>query len=157
MRNLAKDERIRKRIIKSIAPSIYGYKDITSAIAHPAFEQATEEVDVTPTLDADCINYACENVPPKLYDVGRGKLARLFTDLRREWLPTGSFPITLRHLESMIRMAEASAKMALREYVRADDISRRPSSPRPNPSGRPRSCTVLPAPSCETVSMHDAK
>ncbi|KAL1657844.1 hypothetical protein GGF50DRAFT_68365, partial [Schizophyllum commune] len=53
MRNLAKDERIRKRIIKSIAPSIYGYKDITSAIAHPAFEQATEEVDVTPTLDAD--------------------------------------------------------------------------------------------------------
>jgi len=28
----------------------------------------------------------------------------------------------VRHLESMIRMAEASARMSLREYVRADDI-----------------------------------
>ena len=50
------------------------------------------------------------------------KLSRLFADLRRESLATGSFPITVRHLESMIRMAEASARMALREYVRADDI-----------------------------------
>jgi DNA replication licensing factor MCM2 len=50
------------------------------------------------------------------------KLARLFVDLRRESLATGSYPITVRHLESMIRMAEASAKMALREYVRPDDI-----------------------------------
>ena len=37
-------------------------------------------------------------------------------------MATGSYPITVRHLESVIRMAEASAKMALREYVRADDI-----------------------------------
>jgi DNA replication licensing factor MCM2 len=28
----------------------------------------------------------------------------------------------VRHLESIIRMAEASAKMHLREYVRRDDI-----------------------------------
>ena len=66
--------------------------------------------------------YAREKVRPKLYDVDQEKLARLFADLRRESLATGSFPITVRHLESMIRMAEASAKMALREYVRADDI-----------------------------------
>ena len=66
--------------------------------------------------------YAREKVRPKLYDVDQEKLARLFADLRRESLATGSFPITVRHLESMIRMAEASAKMHLREYVRADDI-----------------------------------
>lgn len=66
--------------------------------------------------------YAREKVRPKLYDLDQEKLARLFSDLRRESLATGSFPITVRHLESMIRMAEASAKMALREYVRADDI-----------------------------------
>ena len=50
------------------------------------------------------------------------KIGRLFVDLRRESLATGSYPITVRHLESMIRMAEASAKMSLREYVRPDDI-----------------------------------
>jgi DNA replication licensing factor MCM2 len=66
--------------------------------------------------------YARERVRPKLYDMDSEKLARLFADLRRESLATGSFPITVRHLESMIRMAEASARMALREYVRADDI-----------------------------------
>ena len=68
------------------------------------------------------IMYAKEKVRPKLYDMDQEKISRLFADLRRESLATGSYPITVRHLESMIRMAEASAKMALREYVRADDI-----------------------------------
>ena len=66
--------------------------------------------------------YAKEKVRPKLYDLDQEKLSKLFSDLRRESLATGSYPITIRHLESMIRMAEASAKMALREYVRPDDI-----------------------------------
>lgn len=66
--------------------------------------------------------YAREKIRPKLYDLDQEKLSRLFADLRRESLATGSYPITVRHLESMIRMSEASAKMALREYVRADDI-----------------------------------
>lgn len=66
--------------------------------------------------------YAREKVRPKLFDLDQEKLSRLFADLRRESLATGSYPITVRHLESMIRMSEASAKMALREYVRADDI-----------------------------------
>lgn len=30
---------------------------------------------------------------------------------------TGSIPITVRHVESMIRMAEAHAKMHLRRYT----------------------------------------
>jgi len=66
--------------------------------------------------------YAREKVHPKLHNLDQDKLAQLFADLRRESLSTGSFPITVRHLESMIRMAEASAKMHLREFVRADDI-----------------------------------
>lgn len=66
--------------------------------------------------------YAREKIRPKLFDLDQEKLARLFADLRRESMATGSYPITVRHLESMIRMAEASAKMALREYVRVDDI-----------------------------------
>jgi len=66
--------------------------------------------------------YAREKIRPKLFDLDQEKLAKLFADLRRESMATGSYPITVRHLESMIRMAEASAKMALREYVRADDI-----------------------------------
>ncbi|KAI0260810.1 MCM-domain-containing protein [Gloeopeniophorella convolvens] len=99
--------------------------------SHPKFDAAHDEMDVGTTLDAEVIPqdlfrkyimYARERVRPKLYELDQEKLARLFSDLRRESLVTGSFPITVRHLESMIRMAEASARMALREYVRADDI-----------------------------------
>src|SRR5215471_1384713 len=66
--------------------------------------------------------YSRAKIRPKLFDLDQEKLARLFAELRRESLSTGSFPITVRHLESMIRMAEASAKMHLREYVRKDDV-----------------------------------
>ncbi|KAH9924901.1 MCM-domain-containing protein [Fomitopsis serialis] len=99
--------------------------------SHPKFDAEKDEIEVGTTLDADVISqdllrkyimYAREKIRPKLYDLDQEKLSRLFSDLRRESLATGSFPITVRHLESMIRMAEASAKMALREYVRADDI-----------------------------------
>jgi len=99
--------------------------------SHPKFDSEQEEMDVGTLLDADLIPqdllrkyimYAREKVRPKLYELDQDKLSKLFADLRRESLATGSFPITVRHLESMIRMSEASAKMALREYVRGDDI-----------------------------------
>ncbi|CAG8645726.1 5426_t:CDS:10, partial [Acaulospora colombiana] len=114
--------------------------------SHPKFEGEQEEMTIGDSLDQDdllrkYIMYAKEKVQPKLHDLDREKLARLFADLRRESLATGSFPITVRHLESMIRwvlprmnspqcfiylhqssMAEASAKIHLREYVRADDV-----------------------------------
>ncbi|CCL98347.1 uncharacterized protein FIBRA_00342 [Fibroporia radiculosa] len=99
--------------------------------SHPKFDHERDEIQVATSLDADIISqdllrkyimYAREKIRPKLYDLDQEKLSRLFADLRRESLATGSYPITVRHLESMIRMSEASAKMALREYVRADDI-----------------------------------
>jgi DNA replication licensing factor MCM2 len=68
------------------------------------------------------IMYARDKVHPKLQQVDEDKLARLYSEMRRESLASGSIPITVRHLESMIRMAEAHAKMHLREYVRTDDV-----------------------------------
>ena len=36
---------------------------------------------------------------------------------------TGSIPITVRHIESLIRTAEAHAKMHLRDYVLDEDVN----------------------------------
>ena len=36
---------------------------------------------------------------------------------------TGSIPITVRHIESVIRMSEAHARMHLRDYVNEDDVN----------------------------------
>ncbi|ORX38223.1 MCM2/3/5 family-domain-containing protein [Kockovaella imperatae] len=99
--------------------------------SHPQFAPEEDEVNVATSIDADIIPqdvlrkyimYAKEHIQPKLQQLDQDKLARLYADLRRESLATGSFPITVRHLESMIRMSEASAKMNLRDYVRSDDI-----------------------------------
>ena len=69
------------------------------------------------------ILYAREKVHPKLHDMDQDKVAKMYSDLRRESMSTGSIPITVRHIESMIRMAEAHAKMHLREFVRDDDVN----------------------------------
>ena len=68
----------------------------------------------------------------------------MYSELRRESMATGSIPITVshrhrhrhrqrqrhrhllpqvRHIESMIRMAESHAKMHLREFVSEDDVN----------------------------------
>ncbi|KAK9456890.1 MCM2/3/5 family-domain-containing protein [Dipodascopsis uninucleata] len=70
------------------------------------------------------INYARESVKPKLQQIDEDKIAKLYADMRRESLATGSYPITVRHLESILRLSEAFAKMRLSEYVSSYDIDR---------------------------------
>ena len=41
----------------------------------------------------------------------------MYSDLRRESMATGSIPITVRHIESVIRLAEANAKIHLRYFI----------------------------------------
>merc|ERR1719153_2110717 len=69
------------------------------------------------------ILYARERVHPKLNQMDQEKVAKMYADLRRESMATGSIPITVRHIESMIRIAEAHAKMHLREFVSEDDVN----------------------------------
>ncbi|XP_069685612.1 DNA replication licensing factor Mcm2 [Periplaneta americana] len=69
------------------------------------------------------IVYARENVHPKLQRMDQDKVAKMYSQLRQESLATGSLPITVRHIESMIRMAEAHARMHLRDYVQEDDVN----------------------------------
>jgi len=68
------------------------------------------------------ILYARERVSPKLHQMDQDKISRLYADLRRESLATGSFPITVRHLESIFRLSEAFAKMRLSEFVSTGDV-----------------------------------
>merc|ERR1711892_649477 len=65
--------------------------------------------------------YAREKVHPKLHQMDQDKVAKMYSELRRESQATGSIPITVRHIESMIRIAESHAKMHLREFVSEDD------------------------------------
>lgn len=50
------------------------------------------------------------------------QIESLYAELRQQCERSGGIPIAVRHIESIIRMSEASAKMHLREHVRQDDI-----------------------------------
>lgn len=60
---------------------------------------------------------------PKLHAIDQNKVSCLYAELRRESANCGGIPIAVRHLESLMRMAEAQAKMSLREHVCDDDVN----------------------------------
>ncbi len=67
--------------------------------------------------------YARNTVTPKLTNMDKEKISSLYIDLRKESMSSGGMPIALRHLESIVRLAEAHARVHLRDYVREDDIN----------------------------------
>lgn len=69
------------------------------------------------------IMYAKSSVAPKLANIDKDKISQLYVDLRKESMASGGMPIALRHLESIVRLSEAHARLHLREYVREDDIN----------------------------------
>ncbi|KAI0232570.1 MCM DNA helicase complex subunit [Massospora cicadina] len=68
------------------------------------------------------IAYARERCHPDLKDMNLDQGSKLYEDLRRESAHCGGLTITVRHLESIIRMSEAHARMHLRDFVRTDDV-----------------------------------
>jgi DNA replication licensing factor MCM2 len=69
------------------------------------------------------ITYAKEKIHPKLHQVDTDKISKLYAEIRKESMRTGSIPVTVRHIESIIRIAEAHAKMHLRDYVVDEDVN----------------------------------
>ncbi|EXB86765.1 DNA replication licensing factor mcm2 [Morus notabilis] len=90
--------------------------------------------DVQPSVDAadpeilpqdllkKYITYAKLNVFPRLHDVDMDKLTHVYAELRRESSYGQGVPIAVRHIESMIRMSEAHARMHLRQHVTQEDV-----------------------------------
>ncbi|KAJ2706188.1 MCM DNA helicase complex subunit [Coemansia sp. IMI 203386] len=116
-----KDEMLGRFVVQSHTRSHPGFQQQHQE-QEPA-ENAVSSVDVIPQdLLRKYIMYARENVHPRISERYSDKVAHLYAELRRESLATGSVPITVRHIESMVRLAEAHARMHLRDYVRNDDV-----------------------------------
>lgn len=89
-------------------------------------EEWKSKVDKIPQdLFQKYLIYSRQTCRPKMEHGGMDsdRVAHLYSELRRESMTTGSIPITVRHVECMIRIAEAHAKIHLREYVNDDDIN----------------------------------
>ncbi|KAJ1382676.1 P-loop containing nucleoside triphosphate hydrolase [Sesbania bispinosa] len=68
------------------------------------------------------ITYAKLNIFPRLHDADLDKLTHVYAELRRESSHGQGVPIAVRHIESMIRMSEAHARMHLRQHVTQEDV-----------------------------------
>eukprot|EP00913_Durusdinium_trenchii_P007687 g7222.t2 len=68
------------------------------------------------------IVYARQRVFPKMTDVDAEKLASFYSEMRAEAFRTGGAPMTARHMDSLIRLAEANARIELRHHVNSRDI-----------------------------------
>ena len=51
------------------------------------------------------------------------KLSSIYAEMRQKAEEDGGFPICMRHVESAMRLAEASARLHLREYVHDSDLN----------------------------------
>ncbi|KAL9600212.1 MAG: hypothetical protein Q9219_003355 [cf. Caloplaca sp. 3 TL-2023] len=86
--------------------------------------EATTPPPIPQELLRKYILHARQKCRPKLYQIEQDKVARLFADMRRESLATGAFPITIRHLEAIMRISESFCKMRLSEYCSSQDVDR---------------------------------
>ncbi|MFO7990812.1 MAG: minichromosome maintenance protein MCM [Thermoplasmata archaeon] len=69
------------------------------------------------------IAYA-KKINPEMTAESISKLQNFYIDIRQEGVDTNTIPITARQLESLVRMAEASARAHLRDTVTAEDSER---------------------------------
>jgi len=113
------DERLAEFVVGSHIKSHPNF----SGKGTPAPQAVAEDPDIiSQDLLRKYIMYAKDKIRPKLQEVDVDKISKLYAQLRKESRDSDSIPITVRHMESMIRMAEASARMQLRENVRSDDV-----------------------------------
>jgi DNA replication licensing factor MCM2 len=67
------------------------------------------------------ITYARKYIHPKNSDLNKSKITKFYSLLRKESERVGGMSIAVRHLESIIRISEAHAKMRLSDTVSRDD------------------------------------
>eukprot|EP00939_MAST-03C_sp_MAST-3C-sp1_P003584 g3584.t1 len=89
-------------------------------------EAAEKEEDDLKIIPQDLLKkyiwFARTQCRPSLHDVNKDKIVALYTELRQQSARSGGVPIAVRHIESIIRISEAHARMHLRDHVREDDV-----------------------------------
>jgi len=87
------------------------------------------EEEIKPAIEADLLKkyiaYARKNCHPKLSKEAGEEIKNFFLSLREKvGVEEAAVPITLRQYEALIRLAEASAKVQLRDTVTKEDAIR---------------------------------
>ena len=101
------DEFLARFVVGSHLRSHPEFDAVADAANLPTNIRESDKNPIEQGLFRKYIKYAREKCRPQLAHVDQDMVSGLFVDLRRESLKTGSFPVTVRHLEAIIRLAEA--------------------------------------------------
>ncbi|CAA2977885.1 DNA replication licensing factor MCM2 [Olea europaea subsp. europaea] len=122
------DEMLAKFVVDShfkSQPKGTNLDDRSVANSQDDFQSPTTQADpeiIPQELLKKYITYAKLNVFPRLHDADLDKLTQVYAELRRESSHGQGVPIAVRHIESMIRMSEAHARMHLKQHVTQEDV-----------------------------------
>lgn len=110
-------------VVRDIPDIIYDTRLAEAVVKSHQGEDMTQSDDLLPQpLLRKYIAYARQNCHPCIVDIDDQKLASLYTSLRSESGREGGL-IGIRHFESIIRLAEAHARLHLRNNVLDQDIN----------------------------------
>lgn len=116
------DERLADHVICSHIRSA-PEADAKDKAVKPKLQQQASHIEPIPQdILQRYIIYARQRVFPKIMDLDREKLANFYKDIRAEAFNSGGAPMTARHVESIIRLAEANARIELRQHVSHRDL-----------------------------------
>mmetsp|Transcript_78917 Transcript_78917/g.231640 ORF Transcript_78917/g.231640 Transcript_78917/m.231640 type:complete len:896 (+) Transcript_78917:82-2769(+) len=91
----------------------------------PRLKQTTVAAQARP-IEQDLLQkyivYARTRVFPKINDLDQEKLASFYQEIRAEAFRSGGAPMTARHIDSIVRLAEANARLELRQHVTGKDL-----------------------------------
>lgn len=89
-------------------------------------ESHIKQTDMSKCIDQELLKkyiiYAKKYTHPRLSEIDKEKVTNFYAKIRHESSAAGGIPIAVRHIESVLRMSEAYARIHLRDYVRGDDI-----------------------------------
>jgi len=91
--------------------------------AKPKIQEKASYIEpIDQELLKNYIVFARKHVFPKITNIDKEKLAKFYEQIRQEAFKSGGAPMTARHVESIIRIAEANARIELREHVLPKDL-----------------------------------
>ncbi|WP_456329153.1 minichromosome maintenance protein MCM [Archaeoglobus sp.] len=126
------DEEKDKRLVEHI---LYSHQlgEITEKVKNVAAEYDEDYIKqraekIVPEIDPDLLRkyiaYARKTVYPVLTDEAKEKIKEFYLSLRARVKENSPVPITARQLESIVRLAEASARVRLSDRVEPEDVDR---------------------------------
>lgn len=107
-------------------PSVREAHDEEDAAEREAHEIANVDIDEATCMPQAMlkkyIQYAKATVRPTLNGIDQEKISEFYSSLRQASMTQGGIPVAVRHIESILRMAEAHARMRLSNQVSDHDI-----------------------------------